>query len=207
MARRTVLVRLLTLQCGLLLVASSAPAQSRQFFSVQGSALLTSLHGEAFDRLRIGTGLGGEFQVRLNPGTLSLGAGVQITKHSSTSQGLTNHMTLTGFFLEPRYAIRIASRIVRPYIAGRVALLHQKTDLEDIGTTFPLKASATAFGGGGGVVARLNDFVGFDLGVAVTTANFGDFEYRDTGESSGLDAGSGVSYVVKAGVNIGIGKR
>lgn len=204
---RILRVRLATSVCGLVVVTSVAPAQSRQFFSVQSSALLTSLHGEAFDRLRIGTGLGGEFQVRLNPGTFSLGAGVQVTKHSSTSQGLTNHMTLTGFFLEPRYAIRIASRIVRPYIAGRVALLNQKTDLEDIGTTLPLKASATAFGGGGGFVARLNDFVGFDLGVAVTSANFGDFEYRDTGDNSGLDAGSGMSYVVKAGLNIGVGKR
>lgn len=200
-------VRLVVVAWALLLVVSNATAQSRQFFSVQGAALLTSLHGETFDRLRIGTGVGGELQVRLNPGTFSLGAGIQITKHTSTSQGLTNDMTLTGYFLEPRYVLRIQSRIVRPYLAGRIALLNQKTDIEDIGTTFPVKARAVAFGGGGGFVARLNDFVGFDLGAALTSANFGNYEYRDTGDTSGLDAGSGMSFVVKAGVNIGIGAR
>jgi hypothetical protein len=191
------------------LFAASAklPAQSRQFFSVQGSALLTSLHGDTFDRLRIGTGLGFEAQMRLNPGTLSLGGGLQLTQHSSTSQGLTNDMTLIGYFFEPRYAIRVPSRVVRPYIAGRIALLTQRTDVADVGTTFPMKASAVAFGGGGGIIARFNDFVGADLGIALTSANFGDYEYRDTGETSGLDAGNGVSYVVKLGLNVGIGAR
>ena len=190
-----------------LLAVSNANAQSRQFLSVQGSGLLTSLSGDAFDRLRIGTGVGGELQVRVNPSFFSLGAGVQVTRHSSTSQGLSNRMTLTGFFLEPRYAIPLDNRIVRPYVAGRIALLRQTTDLEDIGTTFLVKASATAIGGGGGFVAKISDFVGFDFGVAVTSANFGTFKYRDTGIDSGLDAGSGVSFVVKAGFNIGIGKR
>ena len=72
----------------LLLIAPPAAAQSRQFLSVQGSGLLTSLQGNAFDLLRIGTGLGGEFQVRINPGSVSYGLGYQITMHSSTSQGL-----------------------------------------------------------------------------------------------------------------------
>src|SRR5262249_37654932 len=106
--------RLSTAACGALLaVASGAHAQSRQSFSLQASGLLTSLHGNAFDLLRIGTGLGGEFQVRLNPGAFSLGAGYQVTVHSSTNQGLENHMTMSGVFLEPRYAIRIESRVVR----------------------------------------------------------------------------------------------
>lgn len=181
-------------------------AQSRQLVSVQASGLLTSLHGDAFDLLRIGTGLGGEFQLRLNPGPFSLGAGFQITSHSSTSQGLANSMTLTGFFFEPRYAIPIASRIVRPYVAGRLALLQQTTDLEDVTQTYHVKATSTAFGGGAGFVARLNNNVSFDLGLALTSANFGTFEYRDSGDDSGLDAGSGMVYVVKAGLNIGLGR-
>ena len=190
-----------------MLSAASAMGQSRQLFSVQGSGLLVSLHGEAFDRLRIGTGLGGEFQFRLNPGPLSLGIGVQITSHSSTSQGLSNSMNLTGFFVEPRYAFPIANRIVRPYVAARIAILNQSADMEDIGTTFKVKASATAIGGGAGFVARINDRVGFDFGLALTSANFGTYEYRDAGGDSGLDAGSGTSFVARAGFNIGIGNR
>jgi hypothetical protein len=182
-------------------------AQSRQFVSVQASGLLTSLDGNAFDLLRIGTGLGGEFQLRLNPGAFSIGAGVQVTGHSSTGQGLTNKVTITGFFLEPRYAVPIDSRSVRPYFAGRVALLRQTADLQDIASTLRVKADAIAYGGGGGFVARLSDHVGFDLGVAVTSASFGTFKYRDTGSDSGLDAGHGIIFVVKAGFNIGLGRR
>jgi hypothetical protein len=182
-----------------------ARAQSRQFLSVQGSGLLTSLRGNAFDLLRIGTGLGGEFQVRINPGSVSFGAGYQITTHSSTSQGLANHMTLSGVFFEPRYAIAISSRVVSPYVAGRLALMMQKTDLEDIGTTYQVKANAFAFGGGGGFVARLSNRVNFDLGLALTATNFGEFKYRNTGSASGLDAGSGTIFVMKAGLNVGLG--
>jgi hypothetical protein len=191
----------------LLLIAPPAAAQSRQFLSVQGSGLLTSLQGNAFDLLRIGTGLGGEFQVRINPGSVSYGLGYQITMHSSTSQGLANHMALSGVFFEPRYAIAISSRVVRPYVAGRLALMTQSTDLGDISTTYKVKANAFAFGGGGGFVARLNDRVNFDLGLALTAANFGEFKYRDTGSASGLDAGSGTIFVIKTGLNVGLGSR
>jgi len=190
---------------GVLALAPNAMAQSRQLFSVQGAALLTSLQGDAFDLLRIGTGFGGEFQVRLNPGPLSLGAGLQMTRHSSTSQGLTNKMTLSGLFVEPRYAIAVSSRIVRPYVAGRLAFMSQKTDLQDINTTFPVKANALAYGVGGGFVARINGHVGFDLGAALTSVDFGEFKYRDTGATSGLDAGSGTMFVLKAGFNVGLG--
>jgi hypothetical protein len=192
--------------CAGFVIASNAGAQSRQFFSIQGSGLLTSLRGDAFDLLRIGTGLGGEFQVRLNPGSTSFGLGYQVTVHSSTSQGLANHMTMSGVFFEPRYAIAISSRVVRPYVAGRLAWLMQSTDLGDIGTTYKVKANAFAFGGGGGFVARLTNHVGFDLGLALTSANFGEFTYRDTGSASGLDAGSGLIFVMKTGLNIGLGK-
>ena len=191
---------------GALTLASSAAAQSRQLVSVQGAALLTSLQGDAFDVLRVGTGFGGEVQLRVNPGPFSLGAGLQLTKHSSTSQGLTNKVSLSGLFLEPRYAIAVSSRIVRPYIAGRVALMSQKTDLGDLGGTLPVKANAVAYGVGGGFVARINGHVGFDLGAALTTLNFGQFKYRDTGAASGLDAGSGTMFVLKAGFNVGLGK-
>lgn len=197
--------RLVTVFAGLVACAPGAYAQSRQFFSVQGSGMLTSLHGTAFEGLRIGTGVGGEVQVRLNPNFWSLGGGVQVTRHTSSGLGLTNRMTLTGLFLEPRYAIPLDNRIVRPYVAGRVALLKQSTNLQDLVKTYKVSASALAVGGGGGFVAKINDFIGFDLGVAVTSANFGTFKYRDTGIDSGLDAGSGISFVAKAGFNIGIG--
>ena len=191
---------------GVLTLAPNANAQSRQLFSLQGAALLTSLQGDAFDVLRVGTGFGGEVQLRVNPGPFSLGAGLQLTKHSSTSQGLSNKVSLSGLFLEPRYAIAVSSRIVRPYVAGRVALMSQKTDLGDLGGTLPVKASALAYGVGGGFVARINGHLGFDLGAALTSLNFGDFKYRDTGATSGLDAGSGTMFVLKAGFNVGLGR-
>ena len=71
---------------GALAFAPNAMAQSRQLFSVQGAALLTSLQGDAFDLLRVGTGFGGELQ-SLNPGPLSLGVGLQMTKHSTPARG------------------------------------------------------------------------------------------------------------------------
>jgi len=191
---------------GALTLAPDAAAQSRQLFSVQGAALLTSLQGDAFDLLRIGTGFGGEVQLRLNPGPLSLGVGLQMTKHSSTSQGLTNKVRLSGLFIEPRYAIAVSSRIVRPYFAGRLAFMSQNTDLQDVGTTFQVKANALAYGVGGGFVARINGHVGFDLGAALTSVDFGEFKYRGTGATSGLDAGSGTMFVLKAGFNVGLGK-
>jgi hypothetical protein len=191
---------------GVLTLAPNANAQSRQLFSLQGAALLTSLQGDAFDVLRVGTGFGGEVQLRVNPGPFSLGAGLQLTKHSSTSQGLSNKVSLSGLFLEPRYAIAVSSRIVRPYVAGRVALMSQKTDLGDLGGTLPVKANALAYGVGGGFVARINGHLGFDLGAALTSLNFGDFKYRDTGATSGLDAGSGTMFVLKAGFNVGLGR-
>jgi hypothetical protein len=129
-----------------------------------------------------------------------------LTKHSSTSQGLSNKVSLSGLFLEPRYAIAVSSRIVRPYVAGRVALMSQKTDLGDLGGTLPVKANALAYGVGGGFVARINGHLGFDLGAALTSLNFGDFKYRDTGATSGLDAGSGTMFVLKAGFNVGLGR-
>lgn len=191
----------------LALGANAATAQSRQLVSVQGSGMLTSLHGTAFEGLRIGTGLGGELQVRINPGFWSLGGGLQVTRHASSGLGLTNHMTLAGIFLEPRYAFPMDNRIVRPYVAGRLSILRQSTELQDLLATHSVRARGLAIGGGGGFVARVNDFVGFDLGIAATTVNFGTFKYQRSGVDTGQDAGSGVSFVVKAGLNIGLGKQ
>lgn len=186
-------------------LAAGAPAQSRQMVSVQASGLLTTLSGSSFDQIGFGSGYGGEFQLRLNPSAFTIGAGFQITSHSGTVATFEDdQLTLTGFFVEPRYLIRIESRVIRPYLAGRLAFLRQKVSRGSGASAFEAKATATAIGGGGGFVARLTSNLNFDLGVALTSASFGNYEVG--GVDINEPAGSGSSFVVKAGLNLGIGR-
>jgi len=186
-------------------LCATSTAQSAQFFSVQASGLLMSLNGNSFTDLGFGTGVGGEFQVRVNPGGgFSVGAGFQITKHSASGTGFDDNLTLTGFFAEPRYTIRIRSRSARPYLAARLAYLRQSLTLQGTPSNVDATAGGSAFGVGGGFVYRLSRNVNFDLGAAFTSANFGN--YKVGGVEGSEDAGSGSSFVVKAGLNVGIGR-
>jgi hypothetical protein len=179
----------------------SAPlaAQSRQMFAIQASGLLVSLNGSSFSDLGFGTGAGGEFQLRVNPSAFSVGAGVQITSHSANS-GFQDKLSLIGFFVEPRYAIPVSSTTVFPYVAGRLAVLNQSITLQ--GGTH-VTASGTAVGVGGGMVIPLSHSINLDLGVALTSASFGD--YTIGSQTTTESAGSGSSVVIKAGLNIGLG--
>jgi hypothetical protein len=203
-----ILMRFIPFMMAIMIVipARNLAAQSAQMLSIQASGLLTKLDGETFSDLGFGTGFGAEFQLRINPSAFSLGAGFQVTSHSTGVIGFNDRLTVTGFFLEPRYAIRIRSRIVRPYLAGRLGYLTQHITLQGSGSEQDLKASASggAFGGGGGLVARLSRRMNFDLGLALTTANFG--RYKVSGASVNQDAGKGSTFVLKAGINLGLSK-
>jgi len=189
----------------LLVTLSSAVAQSRQMVSLQASGLLTTLSGESFSTIGFGTGLGGEFQIRLNPSSFTIGVGAQLTSHSGTVAGFEDDkLTLTGVFIEPRYLIRIESRVIRPYLSGRLALLRQKVSRGSGTSAFSATATSAAFGGGGGFVAKLSDKVNFDIGAALTTADFGN--YRVDGVELNEAAGKGSSFVVKAGLVVGLGR-
>lgn len=184
--------------------AAAVHAQSHQRVSIQASGLLATLNGSSFDQIGFGSGFGGEFQVRINPSAFSVGAGVQLTRHSGTVTGFTDKMTLTGLFLEPRYAFHIQSRTMRPYAAGRIALLKQSLSRGTGSSKVDVTANATAFGAGGGVIIRISSTISADIGAALTSASFGD--YKSGGQSINEAAGSGSSFVLKAGFSLGLGK-
>lgn len=196
------------LLAGVAAVVAAGPgaAQSRQMVSVQASVLVTTINGPSFENFGLSAAPGGELQVRVNipPGDFSLGGGVQFSKHTGTFNATDSKVNLTGVFLEPRYAIRTTSRTLRPYLAGRIAFLKQALSYGTGAGAIDVTASGTAFGGGGGFAVRLSPNLNFDLGAAFTTTNFG--EYKDQGTATGEDAKGGSSYVIKAGLTIGLGK-
>ena len=194
--------RIVLLTSALGLTGQAAAAQSRQTVSLQVSGLVTSISGPSFENFGLSSAVGGEVQLRvnINPGDLSIGGGFQFSSHSGRFNATNSKVKLTGIFLEPRYAIRTSSRTLRPYLAGRIAFLKQALTYSTVAVT----ARATAIGGGGGFAVRLAPKLNFDLGAAITTAGFG--EYQANGTGTGEDAGSGSSFVIKAGLTIGLGK-
>lgn len=190
-----------------------AAAQTRQFASIQASAIIMTLSGRGGSQSQFGwkSGLGGEAQFRIAPpGPFSIGAGVQFTSHSgSNPQFPEDRNKVTGIFLEPRYAIKVNSSKLRPYLAARVARLKQSLTLEGLAGQSNLKWSATAtgFGGGGGFLVRLGPSANFDVGAAFMTADFGK-SYRDaSGVVPGEEGpGNGSPFLLKAGINVGLGK-
>ena len=123
------------------------PVETAVFRSGRGAS-----HQSSGRRLRpatVGTGFGGEAQLRLNPGPLSFGVGVQMTKLEH-QPGVDQQGEAERSVHRAPLRDRRSSRIVRPYFAGRLAFMSQNTDLQDVGTTFQVKANALAYGVGGG---------------------------------------------------------
>lgn len=191
--------RTLGLCCAMLatsVVASpaAAPAQSAQPWSVQGSLLLANV--------KLGSSLVGgagiEAQLRYTPaGLFSLGAGFQSTAHTSGGDKLT----MTGVFVEPRYALDIGSDRVAPYLAGRVAALSQTSDFT---TAKNAKSSGLAFGGGGGLLFRASNTVNFDVGLALVSQSFQDAKAAN---GATVKYESFFGYVLKGGISVGFGSR
>lgn len=185
--------------CGSVAVAvfvfpAALVAQARQPFSIQGSALYTV---EQLGDAGLTGGLGGEFQLRYNPSGFSVGLGYQFSHHASGNKTLD----LGGVFVEPRMAIDAGSDVVTPYIAGRVALLQQTSEL----VTVPkFSSKGTAFGVGGGMVVTLSRRINFDAGAAYILQSFGDKSFS-TGGRVNFDPFSG--FVAKAGLTFGLGHR
>ncbi len=188
-------------------------AQTRQFASIQASGVIMTLSGRSGSQGQFGwnSGFGGEAQFRINPpGQFSIGAGVQFTSHGGSNPNFPNDRNkVSGFFLEPRYAIKVNSSKLRPYVAGRVASLKQSLTLEGLAGQSDLKWSATAVGvgGGAGFIVRLGPSANFDLGAAFMTADFGK-NYVDAAGVNvpGEAPGNGSPFLLKAGINIGLGK-
>jgi len=178
-----------------LITADIAVAQSSQRLSAQLSLLAT---GIVADGGTIG-GFGVEPQLRLNGkyysgvGRLSVGLGAQYTSHNSSDDV---GIRIAGAFVEPRLTLaKLSVGRVSPYVAARVAVLHQSNDAAS-------SSNGVALGGGGGVALGVSGRINLDFGIAGLLENFGESR---TLLGRTYIKGSMGTYAVKFGVNIGLG--
>lgn len=173
---------------------STAPAQSRQPWSVQGSGLYTAqdLGGSA----GVVGGGGVELQGRRTFAAWSLGLGVQYSTHSSGP----DELGLTGFFAEPRYVLPVGSAAFAPYLAGRVAFL--RGSLTSDAVNGEGSSNGLAFGAGGGVIFPITRRVNIDVGGAVLRQSLSNITLDDANALE-VSFPSFFGYVVKAGLSIG----
>ncbi len=174
------------------LLASPLAAQSAQKVSIQFAALFTSI--ERGDDAIAGAGV--EPQLRFNRvvsterlGVLSLGVGGQLTLHERGGDDLR----IVGVFLEPRWVPPFPSRVVFPYLSGRVALLR-------LDGTFVFapegRSHGTGYGAGGGIVLKLSRTTNLDAGVQVVRQEFdpiGLVQFRPF-----------TTYAAKLGLSVGL---
>ncbi|AHG93862.1 hypothetical protein J421_6327 (plasmid) [Gemmatirosa kalamazoonensis] len=185
------------LTLALVTVASVAHAQSERPYSIQAAGLLTSLK---LGRTGNIGGAGFEVQGRYTPlSKLSYGVGVQYSTHSSFNPGLNSDdkLTLSGVFVEPRYAVPLTAARVGVYLAGRLAGLRQTNN-------FGSSSSGWAVGAGAGVLFHLNQRVDLDGGGAVIRQSLGDVTLNSGGAAT---FPSFTGYVAKLGLNVGFGTR
>jgi hypothetical protein len=216
---------------GTLCIAAAATslAQSRQPLSLQVSGLFARPFGGDYDDFKVGSGGGGEAQIRYTPGALSLGVGFQLTSH--TSQGYFLALDdgslvdvsgvgakIFGAFLEPRYVIFVGSDRVAPYLSARLSLLHYGTDAswadERQGYQGTMNWSTTGLtaNAGGGLMVRLTARMNLDLGATYGYSNFGAYSIRIREQQSGASVqdqfagGHGSNVIVRVGLAMGIGR-
>jgi opacity protein-like surface antigen len=182
---------------GSIAISRGAGAQSAQPFSLQGSLLAAGQNLN--DGLVLGVGFEG--QLRYAKGVWSVGLGYQTSKHTAEDE----FIKISGFFLEPRRAFDIGSERFAPYIAGRVALLKQNSELHDPGnpTTqlFITESNGSAFGAGGGLIIRATTKINIDLGAAFVSQSFAEVR----GEGRVFTFSRFTGYVAKGGLSFGFG--
>ncbi len=158
-------VLLTTVGC---LTGQSLAAQSLQKFSIQasGATLFATSDDPSYQSK---TRLGFEGQFRYTFGRFSVGAGYQrSTVFSFTGNPLTVALSLG--FVEPRYVFA-ATPGVAAYLAGRLGAGKLVCSQSDECAPGKLNLS---YGGGGGLLFRLNRRLSADLGAQYFAVN-GDF--------------------------------
>ena len=182
--------------------AAPLPAQSAQPLSVQGSLLYNALFGTAFEG--IDDGYGAELQARYTPGVLSIGGGLQFTRHQfADTTGLEGFdIDIWGVFVEPRFVINTGSNAFAPYLSLRIAASWLEMSGEIQGEPVDANTEGTTFNGGGGVLFRVGPRVNLDVGATYGRTDWGDFEIE--GENAG-DLDPGENLIVRVGVAVGIG--
>jgi hypothetical protein len=189
----------LAIVCAMLGAQSAAAlAQTSQPFSLQASALVVTPSGSAFEGTNAGIGV--ELQLRKNISEWSIGGGVQYSRHDL--DGISDPLSLTGVFFEPRYVVNIKSERMAPYLSGRLAAFRQSVTSDGVSST----ANGAQLNGGGGILISATPRVNIDLGVTFGYLKFGDFTNRFEGQTVKVPGGSGTNIVLRAGLAIGIGK-
>ena len=182
---------------GSLVLSQEARAQSAQPWSLQASLLAAgqNLNGGLV------SGVGFEGQLRYAKGVWSVGLGFQTSNHTADDESIK----ISGVFLEPRYAIDIGSERIAPYLAGRVALLKQSSELHDpdnpTSELFSTESSGTAFGAGGGLIIRATSKINIDIGAAFVSQSFAEVR----GEGRVFQFSRFTGYVAKGGLSFGFG--
>jgi hypothetical protein len=185
---------------GVLLVAAPAAgrAQSAQALSIQVSGLYAGLFGNAYAFLK--DGFGAEAQLRYTPSRLSIGGGLQWTRHSTQITSVP--MSLFGIFIEPRYVIPVNSSSMAPYLSLRMSVLKQRiSDDRYSGSSSGLTGNV-----GAGLLFRLGSRVNLDAGASFGYTTFGDLTITDNsdGSTSSGPGGSGSNLVGRLGFAFGI---
>jgi hypothetical protein len=169
-----------------------ATAQTAQRWSVQLSALgveLTSFDQD--NQLRFGGGV--ELQARFNPSALSIGFGLQTTRHKLENTVLqvarSVNVTYTGAFLEPRLILGSLGDLLAFYGSARFMLLNARFEVGGTET----KVDGAAISGGGGLLIRLGSRMNAELGATAGK----EYYNRNTEE--------GTTIVTRVGIAIGLG--
>lgn len=176
-----------------------AEAQSAQPISVQASGVYDAVFGNLFRQLQ--DGFGAEAQIRYTPGALSIGAGLQYTRHDFA--GHPENARLYGGFLEPRYRIHAGSNVAAPYLAMRFALLKVGISGGDLSLT----SNYIQLNGGGGLLVRLGSRTNLDLGATYgyNRVSSGELRSASTGGALPVGASSGANLMVRLGLALGLG--
>ena len=146
--------------------ASTAGAQSRQRFSIQGSGAVVRSTDDELEDLNNETRLGVEGQLRYTLSRLSVGVGWQYNTVFVIDAPETDErieVVLQGAFVEPRFVLT-AFGPVAPYLAGRVGYGELVADYEAGDELVRAFEKETMYGGGGGLLIKLTNRLSLDVG-------------------------------------------
>ncbi len=195
--------RLALAALALALVQRSAGAQTRNSWSVQGSALVTGLGGSAYSGIDPGPGFELQARRKLSP-TSSLGCGFQGTYHAFTK--FQGDVKLQGLFCEPRQIVDIGSEKVFPYLSARGSVL-ERNDSDNTG----FNASATGFtaNAGAGMMIPFGSPAAahptlLEFGASAGYTWFGTLTATSNGVTQTHATGGGWNFVLRAGLALGL---
>ena len=191
---------------GVLLCAvhRSAAAQTRNEWSIQGSALYSGLGGSPYRGIKPGRGFEVQGRKRINP-FWSIGCGVQATHH--TMESPSGRESLQGLFCEPRRLVDINSEHFFPYVSGRASILSQHLTSGDV----MRRARGFTANLGTGILTPIISLANypalFEIGASAGYTEFGDFittsENGTTIEKKDPNGG-GWNYTLRAGLSVGL---